>query len=392
MNNGYVDFEINIIEKKDLTYVIQTKDNLSGSRGGVFEICAKKVGNDFKNYDFLSRSPDFKKNKFLIKKYSVKSSAIDEISDAIFESGNYKYFYDLKGEAVKNNKILRVKINLHSAGRLLNLPWEYLSVKQPDGRDYLCLLKGVTVVRGKLSYDASYIAKKNIGKPKIFLYVSGFDDGGKFKSEIDFLLKCSQISIVNKRRYMDLDYSEIVDLFEKKYFDVFHYIGHAGICNENNSPFLYIKKENKNKCYLEDFCQLFKDKKIWLIYLNACKTSSLPVNDFYSGLSQRVSGKYCSVVIGNQYDIANDVAIQCSQVFYENVRNKTVDEALDLAREKVRSKGGALAEQFGYQTIYYSSTESYHFVKKTVAFTVFSIIYLLVMSPVFLMLGIIFHG
>lgn len=119
---------------------------------------------------------------------------------------------------------------------------------------------------------------------------------------------------------------------------IVHFIGHGKFENKVGSLGFIDEGEQNLVDWTEetDVADSFNDWKPHLVFLQACKGAHADTTDVLSGVALRLAYNGIPAVIAMQFKTGNQVAQSFATKFYDTVRERPIDEAVQHGRVEIR--------------------------------------------------------
>jgi len=121
-------------------------------------------------------------------------------------------------------------------------------------------------------------------------------------------------------------------------YNVVHFIGHGTFDEEQKKGYLVFEDGHGGRTLLEERSarEIFCQRGLDLVFLNACQTSETSPSDFNKGLAQSLVAHGVPALVANQYSVLDVSATSFAQFFYWGLaRGMTLGEAAREARISV---------------------------------------------------------
>jgi hypothetical protein len=121
-------------------------------------------------------------------------------------------------------------------------------------------------------------------------------------------------------------------------YNVVHFIGHGTFDEEQKKGYLVFEDGHGGRTLLEERSarEIFCQRGLDLVFLNACQTSEASPSDFNKGLAQSLVAHGVPALVANQYSVLDVSATSFARFFYWGLaRGMTLGEAAREARISV---------------------------------------------------------
>lgn len=267
----------------------------------------------------------------------------EKLFETIFKPEIAATYRASRDVATAQNDELRIRLNLARAGRLANLPWEFL--RDPDV-DYLALSRSTPIVR----YANKYVQLDRFDAQlplRILVMISAPDD----LPAVDEALERANLeaAVEGLSGLVEIEYLEDASLralqriLREKDFDAFHYIGHSTFNAETGVGYLAledpINHEKTNLVRGEALArELYEEPNIRLVVLNSCQGAQADTRDPFSGVASSLVQRGIPAVVAQQFEITDKAAIAFSEEFYRAVAGGyPIEAAVSEARRAILS-------------------------------------------------------
>lgn len=266
-------------------------------------------------------------------------------------------------------KGLRLRLHLDPLP-LARLPWEYLML--PDGSgggvasDFLALREEVSIVRSStVEWMSSELPSRDHYR---FLGVLSMPDGVD-SLDLEKDRKAVEITagVLNDARVdpvLSLDWVE--DPASKAALrhaldrgdgiDIFHFGGHGLYDIGTREGALLFEKTDGvtlDKYGADELALRLRRSGVRLVLLGACESSKGSAKNAWSGIAQALTRQRIPAVIGNQFELRDDLAGVLLYEVYNNLfRGLAIDQALARARIAIVTEYGLEARDWGVPTLY----------------------------------------
>lgn len=260
--------------------------------------------------------------------------------DKAFSNGVGLCFQSCLDEVTRQGKCLRIRLRLKETPELSDLPWEYLCKD-----DKFIALLGKTPVVRYLDINGSIPPLRSTCLP-LRMVVMTSNPGGFLDVEREWknlnkalssLIDQGLIKVQREKARMDI----LQTLMEDEPFDIFHFIGHGYfdarlgmyggyLCMEGEDGEEHRVAGTRLKHFLGDL------EPVRLVFLNACEGSRSSVIAPFKGVAQSLVQAGIPAVIGMQFNITDQAAIEFSRMFYQMIAKfRPIDHAVSEARKAI---------------------------------------------------------
>jgi hypothetical protein len=161
-----------------------------------------------------------------------------------------------------------------------------------------------------------------------------------------------------------LNLYEIVQRLEEDKPDIFHFIGHGKLREENGTDVGEIAFVNDaGEADWKDakvFSQLFSGHTPKIVILQACETGKQSETNAFSSVAFRLMLQGIPVVVAMQYKVSNQTASSFVKEFYSQIiKGNSVDIAVQKARFKLAIENGYEKRDFAIPVIYMNALDGY---------------------------------
>lgn len=259
-----------------------------------------------------------------------------------------------KRDAVRNNKILRLRLNILPP-ELVILPWEILYDERiyDDGQisGYLCLERKPNIVIIRTIDHVS--SKKSLPKKPLRnevsrpLHILGmvaspttlpFLDIEKEQYTIQEALQSLIAQQQVQLRWKPGRYAALEEIrLAAEHYDIFHFAGHGLWDEKSERGQLAVEGERRQPRYVPaDHWHRFLQSSTKLVVLNACETAFGNRFNSFSNIASSLIKVGFPAVIAMQFKITDTASLKFSKAFYTSLaRSESVDEAIIAAREAI---------------------------------------------------------
>jgi hypothetical protein len=249
--------------------------------------------------------------------------------------------YDRSQLIAKNRgKGLRLKLRIQSA-QLAALPWELLYDERQG--DFISLSRQMSIVR--YVEVARAVEPIKVEPP---LQILGMVCSPKNLLPLDVVGEKQRVQQATEQLQSDglveltwlqgNSWRDLMRAMRRGSWHIFHYIGHSGFDAENDEGYVSFcdSDDYEHRLNATQLGRLLRDhKSLQLALLNSCQGAKVGEEIFSSTASTLVrQGIPC--VIGMQYDVSDEAAIEFSNTFYELLaEGAAVETAVAEARQAI---------------------------------------------------------
>ncbi len=259
---------------------------------------------------------------------------------------------------------LRLRLRIDSLP-LSHLPWEYLALPPGPGggvmRDFLALREEVSIVRTPAVVEMAHALPDRSQARIIGLLSRAPDD--------DLDLDKDRRALSNAVAAFNAGRTEAAIALEwvedpatrarlrdaiRDGADIFHFGGHGRFDPATQEGVLFIEGRGDADLFGSDeLALLLRDAGVQLAVLGACETSRGDRRRHWSGVAQALSRQAVPAVIGNQFEIRDDLAAMLAYELYAYVLSgHSVDEALARARIALATEANLETRDWGVPTLH----------------------------------------
>ncbi|WP_088243196.1 CHAT domain-containing protein [Calothrix rhizosoleniae] len=314
---------------------------------------------------------------------NLKDEQIHKVGEALFEAlfdsqlrEDFLYFYTEVTKKQKQTLQVILEINEIAMPEVVAYPWELICLPQKyNQRDiHFATNRKLSFFRCRyqLEEEAKLSIKVNEGEQlKIALVVSKPTAEPRLSNveyqEVQQYLRSldSQYNQVKFLPVMDsLNSYNILERLEEDEPDIFHFIGHGQLIEENGEDIGQIAFVNDSgKADWKDakmFSQLFNGHTPKIVILQACETGKQSETNAFSSVASRLMLQGIPVVIAMQYKVSNQIASTFVKEFYSQIiKGNSVDIAVQRARSRIVIENGFNQRDFAIPVIYMNASDGY---------------------------------
>jgi hypothetical protein len=253
-----------------------------------------------------------------------------------------------KFDARRAGKGLRVRLAIE-APELASLPWEFLY--DPDAGDFVCLAADTPLVR-YLQVDRPMSAMTVTPPIRVLAMVSSPSDHDRLDVEQERRRVEQATAGLRGAGLLEVVWMEsaTVDALQKALrtgvYHVFHFVGHGGF-DAGRGKGVLIFTDEEGKGHVLDAAMaariLSREDTLRLVVLNACLGSKGSATDLFSSTAATLVRGGVPAVVGMQYEISDDAAIEFARTLYDSIGDGfPIDAAVAEARVKLSTEGGSV--------------------------------------------------
>ena len=292
----------------------------------------------------------------------------------------WRQFEKILKDAEGEGKHLRLRLVIE-AEELLELPWEYLYIKEFDPFGFLAADGSISIVRQpSLDYHTIKLPRTNqlrisvvAPSPKGWKPLKVGEELQRLRTALEELEEQGKISLDILK---PCGPKNLQDKLEKEDFHIIHYIGHA-FYNSSNDRFipdlepgawLVLESETGEAEYLkvEDLASWLQGKAVRLVVFNACETARQEVigqpsgdsQNFYSAAQTLVQCSDVAIAVAMQFRMPDDSAPHFAEVFYRSLAAAMpVDACVGASRALLSGRFGISRPDWGIPAVITSSED-----------------------------------
>lgn len=283
----------------------------------------------------------------------------EHLFEAIFEKSLQEKFEDLYRKVLEEDNLLRIELHIDDkVPQIAAIPWEFMRSKELS----LLLSASPHLILSR-SFQPSSLTQhtklKNNEKIRVLVVVSNPSEYRGEKLQIvhyqptyDALLQlvAEPNSMIDVRFTKNARFKEMKDLLQEYKPHIFHFIGHGrlyqidGEDKERSQLALISEDEVFSEAQWVDasyISRLFNE--IYpapnLVFLQACEGARLSDSRAFSSVASHIMKGSVPAVIGMQYIISNDTAVEFAQEFYRRLaQSAPIDVAVQSGRYAISSR------------------------------------------------------
>lgn len=286
-----------------------------------------------------------------------RPSVLDEKRAAAREFGELLYQKAFSGDvglafvrsnelAVARNQQLRLRLVTDLAGKLAEIPWEFLH----DGSDYLVLSRSTPLVR----YPRQVAHRRHVDLSlplRILVMIANPIDMSPLNVAEERQLLERATAALQQQRVLEIDFLEDATLqnlqrkLREKDYHIFHYVGHSDYDPATGVGWLALEDrfgEKSHESVTGEMLarELSEENTIRLVVLNSCHGARTSDQNPAGGIASSLVTRGIPAVVANQFEISNEAAAIFAEEFYTSItEGLRVDEAISEGR---RAVAGAL--------------------------------------------------
>jgi CHAT domain-containing protein len=338
----------------------------------------EQVSGKFNGNKITSKIQDIFKNPANLKDEQIQKVG-EVLFEALFDSELRKDFLDFYQEVVRTQKqILQIilEINEIALPEVVAYPWELICLPQKynEGDIHFATDRKLSFFRCKYQLEEALKLPIKLNKReqlKIALVVSRPTTDSQL-SNVEYQGVQQYLRILDRQQdkvkflpVMDsLNLYEIVQRLEEDKPDIFHFIGHGKLREENGTDVGEIAFVNDaGEADWKDakvFSQLFSGHTPKIVILQACETGKQSETNAFSSVAFRLMLQGIPVVVAMQYKVSNQTASSFVKEFYSQIiKGNSVDIAVQKARFKLAIENGYEKRDFAIPVIYMNALDGY---------------------------------
>jgi len=254
-------------------------------------------------------------------------------------------YYESLRESAHQDRGVRLKLSLH-APMLATLPWEFLYDARK--RDFVCLDPHTPLVRyTELAQTPQPLA---VEPPLQILGViadpidmhARLDVEGerrRVNQAVHALVERGLVQITWLEGQTWRDLQRTMRTGETPWH-IFHFVGHGGFDEQRNEGYIVLADDEQraHRLYATQLARLLARQRtsLRLVLLNACEGARTGALDLLSSTAATLINSGVPAVLAMQYAIADTVAVEFANTFYESLAdNLPVDAAVAEARNAI---------------------------------------------------------
>lgn len=241
-----------------------------------------------------------------------------DLFEALFQ-GDVRRLYD---EARSRQQRRRLDLVLTSMiSWIAEKPWEFAYDK---ARQSFLATEEIHLIRNVLTAVPASVIRERTGPLRIlvaaaqpvgFVALSAEQEAGVIRRGFEALIEAKLVTVEVLARATP---GRIHGLLSTGEFDVVHFIGHGTFNEETQEGALIFEDERGGQYPLgERSCrEIFCQRGVSLVFLNACQTGSGGRSDFNKGVAQALVSHGLPALVANQYSVLDSSATSFAQHFY----------------------------------------------------------------------------
>lgn len=338
----YQDFEIELITRPDGVHQVNV---LHTPAGETRQDIAFGLSDDALRQKLIEMEEAVRYQPHLsAEQKRARAAAVQAFGHTLFHAllnDNLKSLYDQSRLLAKQQGAgLRLKLRIESP-LLAAVPWELLY----DGRfaEFLATSRQISLVR---YVPLPRPAHATATKPP--LHVLGIVAAPQILPPLDVALEKQQVAqalqpltakgLATLTWLEEANWRSLLRAMRQGPWHVLHYVGHSDFDTAEDEGYLSLTdaQGQEDRLYASKLGNLLADHgALRLVLLNSCKGARLG-QDIYASIATTLVQKGLPAVIGMQYDISNEAAIELAQMFYEMLaENAPMEAALAEARKAI---------------------------------------------------------
>ena len=254
-------------------------------------------------------------------------------------------YYESLREAAHQDRGVRLKLSLH-APMLATLPWEFLYDARK--RDFVCLDPHTPLVRyTELAQTPHPLAVEpplqilGVIADPIDMYARLDVEGERHRvnQAVHALVERGLVQITWLEGQTWRDLQRTMRTGETPWH-IFHFVGHGGFDEQRNEGYIVLADDAQkaHRLYATQLARLLARQRtsLRLVLLNACEGARTGALDLLSSTAATLINSGVPAVLAMQYAIADSVAVEFANTFYESLAdNLPVDAAVAEARNAI---------------------------------------------------------
>ncbi|MDC0832174.1 GUN4 domain-containing protein [Geitlerinema sp. CS-897] len=309
----------------------------------ILHINLKPIGDDYAEFRFFWDNPnDYQSRQLPLTEIfglleRSKTDYYTRIPEPYVKTGQTLYNWLDGNDRLLENALDRYRretivLAIAASERLANLPWELLH----DGTQFL-VERCPPVVPVRWVADRDRLAVKDDPKNRFLNVLFMATSPRGVKPELDFEAEEGQILNADKKRSLCLtveesgnleELGELVEDYDKGYFDVVHLTGHATIDDEKPCFLTETELGDRADSSAEDIARVLQFHYPKLIFLSGCRTGYSSENAVPS-MAEALLKEGATAVLSWGDRVKDDDASAAAATLYEALAvGKTVTEAL----------------------------------------------------------------
>jgi hypothetical protein len=260
----------------------------------------------------------------------------------IFFRGGVKRLYDTAIGAKGPKNTLPLELFLRSF-ELGSWPWEYL---YDEGNQRFLCQEFYPITRGIFTLNSDKLPERSESKVHILL-TTGVDIDDETISpqdEIKILKEIFNTHLASNQFELNIIPRICRKTLHKELlgdkYDILHFFGHGGFDARRKEGYLQLDGGDRNltRCYATEFARLVQNRKLRLVFLNACESArgGPDIDPVSSSIAATLLEKGVPAIIATQFSMPASSA-HCFASFTYNslVRGKSVIEAVGEGRHSM---------------------------------------------------------
>jgi len=353
----YSDFEITIYQPRGNIYSVSVISSLLGETDPISKaIDFSEIWSSLLKWRQNKRQGDADSEKKILQ-FGTQLSSI------IFSTEIQELYEMVLDQAIKKNEGIRVKLRLDTP-ELSALPWELLYNKRlPEG--FWALNSKTSIVR-HIPLMASANTKPFRTPLKILVIIASpvglppLDverEISSIKNALRRQILFRSIKLITIRNATIL---KIDQYLRYNNIDIIHFIGHSDFDENRQAGFILLEDETRSTHLVdaEYFSQILHHyATIKLVVLNSGQSASSAAHDQFTGFAHMLVRSGIPAVIGMQFEITDETAIQFTGTFYKILIDTfSIDSAINEARRAIMIRSGIYSEQWAAPVLFMGSS------------------------------------
>lgn len=273
---------------------------------------------------------------------SPEQKAVKEFGQALFDMlmiGEIRSRYDVsQHESLRARKGLRLRLRIRSP-KLAALPWEFLYDAREN--EYLVLSRNRPIVRYLELPQPVQTLEANPPLQVLGMVASPnnlqkLDIEGEKQRVENALSSLQQRGLAQLTWLTGQTWRDLQRAMRAGPWHIFHFIGHGGFDTDNDEGLIALVGEQEQAHFLEasHLGQLLANhSSLRLVLLNVCESARGGQRDIFSSTASILVRRGIPAVLGMQYSITDQAALEFSRLFYEALSDGIpIDAAVCEAR------------------------------------------------------------
>jgi hypothetical protein len=316
----YLDFDLTI-RASGTRYLA----SVSGSPAGSSEQAFEAPFNSEELKKFFARIGQPRTRRAESPELSIVKSFGEKLFQSVFSGELLGCLRTSLEKANKQNKGLRIRLNLGKAAGLTDLPWEYLY--NASQNSFFALSDETPVIR---YLDLPQSARNMqvllplrvlvvISSPSDLVPLEVQDEWESLQKSLHSLKERGQV-IVDSIRPATVE--AVQDALRVNEYHIFHFVGHGIFAEGTEDGFLAFEDEKSKVRHVsgQELGVLLHDhRSLCLAVFNSCDGARVSLSDPFSGIAQGVVQQGVPAVIAMQFEITDRAAVRFATDFYRSI-------------------------------------------------------------------------